>query len=122
MPKKILVVDDDKGIVDALTLILEDEGYSLKTTLKGDEVFAFTEKFKPDLILLDVLMSGHDGRVICAKLKSDVLTKNIPVIMISAHPAAESSVKQHGADDFIAKPFSAEDLFMKIDKHTSRKN
>lgn len=119
--KKILVVDDDPDILDALQFTLEDAGYIVTTTEKGE----YAENLRdgngglPDLILLDVLLSGKDGRTICQKLKSQSETRHIPVIMMSAHPGARESVKDVGADDFLAKPFEVEHLLAKISKHLS---
>ncbi len=114
--KQILVVDDDPDILDALQVTLEDAGYAVTTTLKGD----YAENLHdgngglPDLIILDVLLSGKDGRLICQKLKSQDDTRHIPIIMISAHPGARESVKAVGADDFLAKPFAVDDLLARI--------
>ena len=110
MAKKILIVDDDESILDAVSLVLEEEGYNVAVTTKGDEIFEKVKNFKPDAILLDVLMSGKDGREICKKLKEDEKTKQIPVIMISAHPSAKESVLSCGANAFLAKPFDTSDL------------
>ena len=110
--KTILVVDDDPDILDALQFTLEDAGYLVKTTEKTDyaEHLHDSGGQLPDIIILDVLLSGKDGRTICKLLKSHIETKAIPVIMISAHPDAEKSVKDVGADDFIAKPFDIDHL------------
>ena len=114
--KKILVVDDDPGILDALQLTLEDAGYEVTTTEKGDyaENLRDTNGDLPDVIILDVLLSGKDGRIICQKLKSQEDTRHVPIIMISAHPGAKQSVKAVGADDFLAKPFDIDVLLAKI--------
>ena len=88
MNKKILVVDDDKDILDALQIVLENEGFVVVKNFKGDETYQVVNMSKPDLILLDVLMSGKDGRVICKKLKSSKESKDIPIILMSAHPSA----------------------------------
>ena len=114
--KKILVVDDDPDILDALQFMLEDAGYEVKTTEKGEyaENLHDTNSGLPDVIILDVLLSGKDGRLICQKLKSQEETKRIPIIMISAHPNAKQSVTAVGADDFIAKPFDMDELLAKI--------
>ncbi len=114
--KKILVVDDDPDILDALRFLLEDAGYEVKTTEKGEyaENLHDTNGGLPDVIILDVLLSGKDGRLICQKLKSQEDTKLIPIIMISAHPNAKQSVKAVGADDFIAKPFDMDELLARI--------
>ena len=114
--KKILVVDDDPDILDALQFMLEDAGYEVKTTEKGEyaENLRDTNGELPDVIILDVLLSGKDGRLICQKLKSQQETKRIPIIMISAHPNAKQSVTAVGADDFVAKPFDVDELLAKI--------
>lgn len=117
MPNKILVVDDDESILDAISMILEDAGYEVEITFKGEETFTKINEFNPDLILLDVLMSGNDGRHICKKLKTQESTRRIPIIMISAHPSAEGSTKECGADDFLAKPFDTTELLTIIKKY-----
>ena len=114
--KKILVVDDDPDILDALRFMLEDSGYEVKTSEKGEyaENLHDTNGGLPDVIILDVLLSGKDGRLICQKLKSQEETQRIPIIMISAHPNAKQSVSAVGADDFMAKPFDMDELLAKI--------
>lgn len=114
--KKVLVVDDDPDILDALQFMLEDAGYRVTITEKGEyaENLHDTNGGLPDVILLDVLLSGKDGRLICRKLKSQEETKHIPIIMMSAHNNALQSVASVGADDFIAKPFETSDLLEKI--------
>lgn len=108
----IVVVDDDPGILDALQMLFESEGYRVQTCPKGDDVEALRDDTGalPDVIVLDVLLSGKDGRTICRTLKSQPATRHIPIVMISAHPAAEQSVKEVGADAFVAKPFAIDDL------------
>ena len=71
----------------------------------------------PDLILIDVLLSGEDGRKIVKHLKSQEATRHVPVIMFSAHPSAEETVMVAGADDFVAKPFELDEVLAKIAKH-----
>lgn len=116
MNKKILVVDDNKDILEALEMILTHENFSVLTTSRAEDAFRYICEEKPDLVLLDVLMSGIDGRDICRRIKqSDVLNK-IPVIMISAHPSVEESVKKVGADGFLAKPFDMGLLLERINR------
>jgi DNA-binding response OmpR family regulator len=117
--KKILVVDDDPDILDALKFMLEDAGYEVTTTEKGDyaENLHDTNRGLPDVIILDVLLSGKDGRLICQRLKGQEETRHIPIIMISAHPNARQSVTAVGADDFVAKPFDMDELLAKIAKY-----
>ena len=120
MNKKILVVDDDKDIIEPLALILEAKEFTIKTLTKGKSVYSRIASFKPDLLLLDILMSGSDGRDICKKLKHDKKTRDLIVIMMSAHPTAKKDSAEIGADDFIAKPFETEDLLRLLEKHLSK--
>jgi DNA-binding response OmpR family regulator len=108
----ILIVDDDPDILDALRFLFESEGYRVKTCEKGDYAESLRNEHGdlPDLIVLDVLLSGKDGRAICQKLKNQDATREIPIVMISAHPDAEYSSKAVGADAFVAKPFAIDDL------------
>jgi CheY-like chemotaxis protein len=112
--KKLLVVDDEQDILAFLKVILEDEGYIVVTTDKDDYLEGLNDGTPPDLILLDLLLSGKDGREIVKHLKMQEETKHIPVIMFSAHPGAQEITRQAGADDFVAKPFEIDLLLKKI--------
>jgi DNA-binding response OmpR family regulator len=115
MAKKILVVDDDPDILDALSLTLEYAGFKVDTTdQNGQEMLNKLKQGGADLIILDMLLSGSDGRTICRQLKADQRTNRIPVIMISAHPDAKKTTIEAGADDFLAKPFNVSDLLRKV--------
>lgn len=115
-PKKIMIADDDAGIVGAVEMMLEFEGYQVLSTLNGATVLELRDEF-PDLFLLDIWMSGQDGRDICRELKKRAETKNIPVIMISASTHLARSAQEAGADDFLEKPFSMDELMDKIAQH-----
>jgi DNA-binding response OmpR family regulator len=108
MKKKILVVDDDEAILDVVQIVLEEE-YQVQTSLNGS-CFREMKNDLPDLILLDVLLSGEDGRELCQQLKSNVKTKHIPVVLFSAHFNAHHIAMESGADDFLAKPFHMDAL------------
>ncbi len=114
MKKKILVVDDEPDILEFLQEILEDEGFAVTTTDKGEYAENLHNGGLPQLILLDMLLSGKDGREIARHLKKHDETKHIPVIMFSAHPSAEEAARLAGADDFLAKPFEIDELLAKI--------
>lgn len=113
---KILVIDDDLDILSVMEILLSMKGFNVEVTAKGENTFPKIETFKPDLILLDVLISGYDGRVICKQLKANLKTKNIPVIMFSAHPGAAATIEDYGADDFISKPFDVNNLLKKVNE------
>jgi DNA-binding response OmpR family regulator len=114
MTYKILVIDDDEGILDALSLILGEEKYAVKTSINSEDAYTITETWQPDLIVLDILLLGNDGRKFCKKLKNQAHTKNIPIIITSAHPSILPSALAAGADAFIAKPYETESLLAKI--------
>lgn len=108
--KKIVLIDDDQGIVESLTAILEDEGYAVETSLKGHLAVNKVTQQQPDLVILDVLISGTDGRDICRQLKNQDSTHGIPVVMISAHPNIRDEAFDAGADEFLSKPFEVDEL------------
>lgn len=112
---KILVVDDDMDILSVMTISLKDNGYEVEGTLNGDEVIRRAEKFKPDLIIMDVYLSGSNGKDICKKLKEAKRTSDIPIILISASTQLRNTVRECGADGFINKPFDNADLLYGID-------
>ncbi|HSX40386.1 MAG TPA: response regulator [Candidatus Saccharimonadales bacterium] len=116
MKKKILVADDDPAIVDAIQMILEDEGFDVETTVNGETVGKMNKRH-PDLLLLDIWMSGQDGREIAKRLKHEKKTKNIPIILISATKDIEKSAKEAGADNFLAKPFEIQDLLKIVHRY-----
>ena len=108
--QKILIIEDDIDILSVITMSLKDEGFEVEGTLNGDETITRAEKFKPDLVIMDIYLSGVNGKEICKKLKTDKKTKSIPVILISASTQIRSTVKECGADGFINKPFDNADL------------
>lgn len=119
MNKKILIIDDDEGILEAVSVMLEMEGYSVCTSTKdGPELYNIIDTKHPNLILLDVLLSGVDGRDICKGLKHYAKTKDIPIIMVSAHLSAGKNFHEYGAQAFLAKPFDIEELLSTIKNHT----
>jgi DNA-binding response OmpR family regulator len=115
--KKILVVEDEPDILEFLQVILEEEGYAVLTSDKGEFLEQLDNSNLPDLIIVDVLLSGKDGREIVKQMKSQEETKHIPVIMFSAHPSAEQTAREAGAEDFLAKPFDIDELLAKVAKY-----
>ncbi len=113
--KKILIADDDPAILEVLTIFLEDVGYEVDTTYDGHTLQAFEHGY-PDVLLLDIWMSGVNGRDLCRILKSQEETRNIPILLISANRDMERIARDAGADDFIAKPFDLDKLLRKIER------
>jgi DNA-binding response OmpR family regulator len=114
MSKKIFIVDDNIGILEGFQTMLEGEGYEVTASLHIDIISPLKQDNLPDLIILDVLLSGVDGRDICKQIKNTNMTKHIPIIMVSAHPNARKTSIESGADDFISKPFEMEELLTKV--------
>lgn len=121
MAKKILIVDDNRAILDALTLVLTDAGYVVTATNNGENIKKMCQDL-PDLVILDILLSGHNGADICTQLKSQKLTKHMPIILISAARDTERLAQKAGADDYIAKPFDITTLLTKVAKHTHKES
>ncbi len=111
---KILVIDDDPDVRTVMEILMKKQGYEVETASRREEAFQKLESFRPSLILLDVLLSGADGREICREIKSRDQFRNIPVIMVSAHPGAAENFNSYGADDFVTKPIRTEALLQKV--------
>lgn len=113
----ILIIDDNSDIVDVLSTVLRAEGYQVNHH-RNANCFEAIKKMpiKPAAILLDVLMSGTDGRELCKKIKQESTTKKIPVIMFSAYPHVEKSTYDAGADAFLSKPFGRKELLQTLEK------
>lgn len=114
MPK-VLIIDDDVDALRIIQKILTREGYEVEICSQWHHSFEMISKYKPNIIVLDILLSGMDGRHICEQIKSNKQTKNTPVILITATPDIAKNIGESGADDFIEKPFSKEILLQKID-------
>jgi len=113
----ILVVDDDKDILEVLQYILEDFGYQVNTLSDGHYLFDKIKEHMPDLILLDIMLGNMDGRELCKDVKAKLETHNIPVILISASHSIHESFQQKGApNDFVAKPFDIKELIGSIER------
>ncbi|MET0391864.1 MAG: response regulator [Chitinophagaceae bacterium] len=113
-PYHILVVDDDPDISMMLKLMLEYKGYAVQTAERAEETVAILRSTAIDLVIMDMLLSGANGTDICAMLKRDEATRQVPIMMISAHPNAREICLQAGADEFISKPFDMQDILSKI--------
>ena len=116
---KILVVDDDPSILDSMEVALNLQGYEVEAISNGEETFSKIESFSPDLVLMDVYLSGMDGRDICKQIKSDEKTKELPVVIFSADKSMKQVFKDCKADDFIGKPFRMDEMYDKIKNQTS---
>ena len=117
LAKKILIVDDEPDIVVALAAMLQDAGYLVSTPRDGEQLESVLAREQPQLILLDMLLSGRDGREIVRQLKGQTATRDVPILMLSAYPSAAREALAAGADDFLAKPFDLDELLQKVTAH-----
>jgi len=113
---KILIVDDEIDTLLPLQKSLEVEDYLIVGASNGLEALTKVKTEIPDLIILDLMMPEMDGYEVCEKLKNDPLTKNIPVIILTAKDAVRDKVKglDIGADDYVTKPFNLNELKARI--------
>ena len=114
--KKIYVADDDPDILEVLTIILETRGYEVITSTDGRSLSDLQQL--PDLIFLDIRMSGNDGSEICRMLKNNQHTASVPVVLISANRNLHEIAAECGADGAIPKPFDIKDIVNAAGKYT----
>jgi len=119
---RILVIDDDPDIGIMIKMILEYSGYFVQVSDRGEHAEEFIRNNNIDLLIMDMLLSGINGIDICRRLKQNITTSRLPVMMISAHPNAKETCFEAGADDFIAKPFDMGDILSRINILLTAKN
>jgi DNA-binding response OmpR family regulator len=111
MSKKILIVDDNEFIVEIMTYILNNKGYDVIALYDGNNVIQQIKTDNPDLVILDMMLPGADGRDICKAIKTDDEIKNLPVIMCTGSDNIDFNMKQHGSpNDVLCKPFDIDAL------------
>ena len=114
--KHIIVVEDDPGILEPMTIMLQKAGYSVTGFFDGSLVLA-NDFTLPDMFIIDKQLHDEDGLAICRHLKNQEITKAIPVIMVSAYPSIVEFAKEAKADDAIEKPFRIKELREMVAKH-----
>ena len=120
--EKILLVDDDRDILDVVSMLLQRNKYKVMAISRGTYISSSIESFSPDLILLDVALAGEDGRDICSRLKNSDDTRNIPVILFSAHYDLVNNIGECHADGLVTKPFEIPFLLNTIKENIHKYN
>ena len=121
--KKILVIDDEKDFTHIIKLNLEKTGrYQVETENDGASGFASAQEFKPDLILLDIVMPKVDGNDTCYQLKNNPQTKGIPIVFLSALVTKEEAEeRKNGQWEYLSKPATMEEIIDCIERNTEYK-
>jgi two-component system phosphate regulon response regulator PhoB len=116
--KKILIADDGEDIRELIHVTLEDEGYDLSEAVDGNQALEKARAIRPDLIILDVMMPGKTGYVVCEELKKDPATKNIFILFLTARgsPISQNTANQSGGDAYMTKPFEPSELRVRVKK------
>jgi len=114
--ERVLIVDDEEDVLELVRYNLDRSGYQVETAASGEEALAKTKRKLPDLIVLDLMLPGIDGLEVCKKLKSDVKTESVPIIMLTAKGEETDIVTglELGAEDYVTKPFSPKVLVARV--------
>ena len=110
---RVLVVDDDAALAEMLTLVLRTEGFLSEIVIRGDEAMAAFRSFRPDVVLLDLMLPGRDGIDVCREIRAE---SGVPIVMLTARTDTLDVVVglESGADDYVAKPFKPKELVARI--------
>ncbi len=112
----ILVLDDEPDLLELLSAILTGAGYYVQSVQTAEDMeSSLKEGNLPNLLILDLLLAGNHGGELVHHLKDDENTRDIPILMVSAHPSAEKEAHARGADAFLAKPFDVDDFLALVE-------
>lgn len=114
--QRILIVDDEPNIVLALELLMKKEGFEVRTADDGEQAFHAVGEFRPDLVLLDLMMPKMDGYEVCQRIRADASLKDVRIIMLTAKGREVEKEKglALGADSYITKPFSTREVVLTV--------
>jgi two-component system response regulator MtrA len=110
---RILVVDDDASLAEMLTIVLRQEGFESRMVTRGDEAVEAFRTYRPDLVLLDLMLPGKDGIDVCKEIRAE---SGVPIVMLTAKGDTVDVVVglESGADDYVVKPFKPKELVARI--------
>ena len=116
MPKEILIVDDEPGIVVPIQFLMEQQGYLVMIAERGEDALDLIYKYKPDLVLLDIMLPGIDGYDVCEIIRLNPDYRNIKILFLTAKGREVDIAKglALGADAYITKPFSNDELVASV--------
>ena len=116
MTKRLMILDDDKDILDVMQQIFSGEGYEVKIIENADNIFNDIKNYQPDIILLDYILNGINGGEICHQLKINEETCTIPIIIVTAYSKVINSLGDYGCDSFVSKPFEITELVQQVNE------
>ena len=116
MPKEILIVDDEPDVVVPIQFLMEQQGYLVMVAERGEDALDLIYQYKPDLVILDILLPGIDGYEVCEIIRLDANYREIKIIFLTAKGREVDTAKglSLGADAYITKPFSNTELVAKV--------
>ena len=112
--RRVLVIDDDLPILEAIGDLLRSEGYDVRQEPESVRAVQSAREFEPDIVLLDLMMPGADGVTVARKLKHEPGTQEVPVVLMTAHPEVARFAHEMDADAWLRKPFSARALLRAV--------
>jgi DNA-binding response OmpR family regulator len=120
--KRVLIVDDDSDLLALVGFHVVRSGFEVIFAENGDQALEIAARERPDMVLLDIMLPGINGMEVCAKLRKNNRTSDIPVIMLSALARSEQKINalDTGADDYITKPFSPRELMARVKRVLER--
>ena len=116
MPKDILIVDDEPGVVVAIQFLMEQQGHRVLVAQRGEDALDLIYKYKPDLVVLDIMLPGISGWEVCEIIRLNPDYRNIKIVFLTARSSEVEIAKGMalGADDYITKPFSNDKLIARV--------
>jgi two-component system response regulator MprA len=113
---KVLVIDDENNIVEFIRLGLRYEGFQVESAPDGEQGVIAAQRLNPDLVILDLMMSGIDGLEVCRRLRANPTTRNLPILMLTAKDEVQDRITglDAGADDYLTKPFDFDELLARM--------
>lgn len=110
---RVLVVDDDASLAEMLTIVLRQEGFDARSVTRGDQAMEQFRDYRPDVVLLDIMLPGKDGIDVCKEIRAE---SGVPIVMLTAKGDTVDVVVglESGADDYVVKPFKPKELIARI--------
>src|SRR6266567_4139446 len=115
-PLKVLVIDDAANVIEFIKLGLKYEGFQVEVAADGPQGLAAAQRINPDLVILDLMLPGMDGLEVCRSLRSNPITQNVAILMLTAKDEVRDRITglDTGADDYLVKPFDFDELVARM--------